>query len=868
MSGPRDTNDELAKPWYWVELKEKDALDPDRLTRIPDLSGDVHPIFAEERWSTADRESGGTALLQQSMLLASRILEAGIEHVAEFLPSDRLYEVPMSPRDENLNMMLQGDDRNNSGVPRLLPLRDYIGPDDLELARSELDDLASSITWQTDPLIYRRNGWNGICSQVPLQQPYQATELRPTHICESDDNLVKKNFTRRQLQIAIMSEYLDIIGSSEVDSEQHLRATFMAGVTMAHEIGHALFWHDFRAWTPDNSEMFVGDGCRRELGHSFLSFVFGNRVPEIVNWGCFQAYRSFKTPLFWSPQYRKGEARYLHKELKSVSTDYIERMLSQGSWEGLTDPQDLRDLLQSDNLHATSLEPDFYYASRDLGYLWRDVPGGGHRDPQYRAKSVFPVPTQEQLEAAEKWRIQTKAQLSSYEGESEDPARDDDDPVYQEPDVKRGLVQVMRPSRSYGNKQEWTTIEVKYHAAPREDGNNDSQSPSVSPSYLESLCTINAFTNWNYYEDGWKVAKEHDLGTWDTEWEAQARSTRAWSLPDQLDLAMMAKIREMRIAAAEKEFAGDNLLLLGLRELSMQFIANWHPTDLERYCSAKHIAIRQGTLGGRLRKTVLSSFQRGLDALKSQLGGVELPQVVKVLISSAAWPEQSVQYHLRKNAIQRSMVPLQNRTLVMKSLAESARHALPRPRNYRVNGDGDRIYAFKVKMMSTVGLEIEHQLRTKIEDYPHEIVTSSLFFEELRDPVLRDQPLARNGLFRDWTDLRYEQQVIRTYRKGDGPRYPYAMKPPDVRLAQELTRVIEPLERAKRIRTSPRPVSGVRPPPTTVAPTAHAEHLARLATIQEALQQLTETQSAVVVDLNAEDDIAFDELNTDLYSEN
>jgi hypothetical protein len=74
-----------------------------------------------------------------------------------------------------------------------------------------------------------------------------------------------------------MGEYVLALRQFPPDSEAYLRATFLAAITMTHEIGHAVFHQDFRSLDYDpvqGYEPWVGQDCWAELGLSYIGWIF------------------------------------------------------------------------------------------------------------------------------------------------------------------------------------------------------------------------------------------------------------------------------------------------------------------------------------------------------------------------------------------------------------------------------------------------------------------------------------------------------------------------------------------------------------------------------------------------------------------
>ena len=137
-----------------------------------------------------------------------------------------------------------------------------------------------------------------------------------------------------------MGEYVRAIRDSAQDSEQHLRAIFMAAITMTHEVGHVIFHQDYRSLNPPNlAEPHVGDSCDAEIGFSFICWIFNGYTPDLCDLGDKTARNEFKTPLHWLQYYKTDIGRRpLYKTLYSISIPWIQEKLTQAFWTALERP--------------------------------------------------------------------------------------------------------------------------------------------------------------------------------------------------------------------------------------------------------------------------------------------------------------------------------------------------------------------------------------------------------------------------------------------------------------------------------------------------------------------------------------------------
>lgn len=187
----------------------------------------LSPFFFREHWDVSDEDY---ALLLQSMQLASNLLSVGIPFLAHLVPSNSIhadledqrlesksvYQIPRKPRDKK---------------------------QELE-AKAELHEIAKVVKWQLNDTIATGKKWLGITRLVTEDRwgPRPWTDLIEEDVENSDRDLIDRGFQRRPLLIGIMKEYVDALKHYRNSNDEYLRATFLAGVTMTHEVAHAV-WH-------------------------------------------------------------------------------------------------------------------------------------------------------------------------------------------------------------------------------------------------------------------------------------------------------------------------------------------------------------------------------------------------------------------------------------------------------------------------------------------------------------------------------------------------------------------------------------------------------------------------------------------------
>ncbi len=169
-------------------------------------------------------------LLLPSMQLASNLLHVGEDFLASLVPSSRLhYELDLSRRN--------GD--NSYQAPY-----SSVNVNSLHKTREELKEIAKIVKWQLNPTIAKDKKWLGITRLVTEDKwgPRPWTDLDVDAVHSSDQELYDMGAARRPLIVGIMKEYVDALKTLPDDSEARLRATFLAAITMTHEIAHAV-WH-------------------------------------------------------------------------------------------------------------------------------------------------------------------------------------------------------------------------------------------------------------------------------------------------------------------------------------------------------------------------------------------------------------------------------------------------------------------------------------------------------------------------------------------------------------------------------------------------------------------------------------------------
>lgn len=288
--------------------------EPNHKVKAPSLSKPVHALFRRERWRVNDKEY---KTLLPAMRLASNLIEVGMPYIANFLPGDDLLE------DSQFSM---------EGVE--VPVEKNPTHGKIKGAREALDEIADNVHWELDWNMYTVFGSWGMNFITNQEHPYKKED--PSMILGSDRDLARRGIGIRPVTIVLARHYFDTILKTEPDSEEHLRAVWHCGITMAHEIGHTILIHDTRWFSMDCSEPYVGNDAFSELGLAFIGWIFSGCNPETVKRGP-NAFK-FDAPLYWRKEKQTTDKkRELYRVHYSISTRYLQDLLTQSFWNSLGD---------------------------------------------------------------------------------------------------------------------------------------------------------------------------------------------------------------------------------------------------------------------------------------------------------------------------------------------------------------------------------------------------------------------------------------------------------------------------------------------------------------------------------------------------
>ncbi|PVH83319.1 hypothetical protein DL98DRAFT_652516 [Cadophora sp. DSE1049] len=347
-----------SKPWDPIELVLASAKDygpfrPSNLRATDDFP--LHAFFSRESWSSVSDEDYN--ILRPSMQFASNLVQVGMPYLCSFVPSSRAHDHLVDERANNKNSY-QIDPQ---------PWTE----EDFQETRDALLEIANCVEWELNDTIAKDNKWLGITRLVTSEEwgPRPWKDLSRDDIMKSDIELMENGTFRRRLKVGIMQEYVDALKKYSNDSEEHLRATVLAAITMTHEVGHIVWHQDFRSmdYDRDGAEPYFADYSISELGCCFIASIFDGKNPFECGK---QVPTDFTQALYWE-RVPKLDTDELYRTDYSMSIPYLEQILSQESWNQLdpTDPDFLIDAL--DMLHPEDDAPEEKFlpdGSPDISY--------------------------------------------------------------------------------------------------------------------------------------------------------------------------------------------------------------------------------------------------------------------------------------------------------------------------------------------------------------------------------------------------------------------------------------------------------------------------------------------------------------------
>ncbi|KAK3319301.1 hypothetical protein B0H66DRAFT_640535 [Apodospora peruviana] len=314
-----------AKDWDWEELRSCGAVGTTHQAPF-DLAGNIHPVFHSWVVPGAGGHDGEEVKacwleLRQPLLLASRILKtAGIQWLSEFCIDD-IFGASYSGRqeqDEQIDQEFKDRESTIPETPAVIVRHHRASWATSKLARKWLASTAHElrtvlpqyIQWQLDPDMFRFE--NGPAAIEALDHPETIRTM--------DEVAYQGGATGCFMSVLVMKEYVSRLSvlrrSGRFGGEEYMFTAFMVAVTVLHELGHVIYWRDFRAFNRQMTEPYFGGDLEMELGDSFMASIFGGWVPVPVETpphnfqhrGTFEGGLAWKQHLTWDlhksrPQY-------------------------------------------------------------------------------------------------------------------------------------------------------------------------------------------------------------------------------------------------------------------------------------------------------------------------------------------------------------------------------------------------------------------------------------------------------------------------------------------------------------------------------------------------------------------------------------
>ncbi|KAK4178171.1 hypothetical protein QBC36DRAFT_377025 [Triangularia setosa] len=192
---------------------------------------------------------------------------------------------------------------------------------------------------------------------------------------------------------AARSRLYDLRVMGKKGGEEYCRTAFMVAVTMLHELGHVVYWQDFRAMNRRLSEPLYGGDLEMELGDSLIASIFGGWKPVLCNW---------TTEWHFNPAFNDGIAWYqclnwnYHRKRPSIAALFNNRSWQTQSSKALVRPPTLRTVcvrhtgfdqwISDEGLHASAAIKDFEEEGKYC--IWKRPSATFFRTPIY-VEQVF-----------------------------------------------------------------------------------------------------------------------------------------------------------------------------------------------------------------------------------------------------------------------------------------------------------------------------------------------------------------------------------------------------------------------------------------------------------------------------------------------
>ncbi|MCJ1284154.1 hypothetical protein MMC26_003485 [Xylographa opegraphella] len=277
-----------------------------------DLTGDHlfqrnrFPGFSDERYEA----------LGQSFRLATKLLHAARPYLCNFLPE---IDVVRTPRTE---ARVRIKDKNRTMQEQ-------------DAAMQELIYLLQNITWQENDYMWKRYGvvgftHTGLCHDGVEEIFDMLGGFENVGIWNNASRVSSRlGLKYRQMRIDLPTEFVDTIISSEPNTEQHMNAIFQAGITIVHELGHAIFYCHKKV---PADFVWIGKDQFCEIGHSLIAWLFRGFYPEPIFVEDMQFYREFRGGHAWYKMPRKPSRAPVASVAYSMPMSHIQRLLSAESW--------------------------------------------------------------------------------------------------------------------------------------------------------------------------------------------------------------------------------------------------------------------------------------------------------------------------------------------------------------------------------------------------------------------------------------------------------------------------------------------------------------------------------------------------------
>ncbi|KAI1210877.1 uncharacterized protein F4807DRAFT_41967 [Annulohypoxylon truncatum] len=398
-----------SKRWDKEELRKCGAIGTTEPLNL-NLQGKIHPVFAN--WVDVDPELRKE--LEQPLLLASRMLDAaGLPWISDFLAHDVFAEDYPGRRPScrcSFTHSAAGPRWDGEVVPRSI-LRHHratwaeeeVKGEWIQSAEDQLrGPMARSLTWQLDNDMFREKGWVGYTCRHP-RDGLALDEIDRYGTIQEWDNRCEDGW--RNQTVLVTAEFpkqlAELRRLGKEDTEEYLLTSFMAAITLLHELGHAVYWKDSRALTFDLHEPYYGADLQMELGDSFVASIFGGWIPvPIKDFAQLQNKLKFREGLAWRQMltWDLHRLRPKHRAHYSIPVNYIARLFSDKCWleaqsdtlGNLIQPRTLEPAAKglgmcaqvtADGHHATAAIPDFHCSGQ--GWMWNRALGARFRIPQY-----------------------------------------------------------------------------------------------------------------------------------------------------------------------------------------------------------------------------------------------------------------------------------------------------------------------------------------------------------------------------------------------------------------------------------------------------------------------------------------------------